>query len=392
MNKKFSITRKVTFTAIGAYTESFVSELIKSGVKTSGIKNKNGILYITIRRRDYKKAAYIARNNNVRIRTYKRHGINLYGLKRNRCAGVIIGVLFISVTLLLMQKFIWKIDVYGTDKLSESQILKTVAESGIKLGAYTENLDIDSAEYKTKLLLSDISWINIEANGSRIDIYLNEGEKIEKPEISVKTPCNVIAAKDGIIVDTEVYSGTLLYNKGSGVSEGTVIVRGVVNDGADNLIMTHANAKIIADFTETVTFREEFECVKKITKSNYITEKELMLFGFVIPITNKIQNSENKICEEITNNCYLFGYELPWKVKTYNYSDYEEIIVRYTVDDVNRLLEQQLEIYCNNFHSEYEILDINKKIEYDELGITLTAKINLRGNIAVQQEFMSKNY
>lgn len=392
MGKMFSITSKVTFTAIGAYNEEFITELIKSGIKTSSIKNENGILYITIKRKDYKKAAYIARNNCIRIRACKRHGLSLSRLKRNEYAGIFVGILLISVTILFMQRFIWKINIYGTDKLSESLILKTVSESGIRLGAYAESMDVDSAEYRTKLKLSDISWINIEVNGSRVDIYVNEGEKLEKPKISVKTPCNVIAAKDGIIIDTEVYSGTLLYNKGSGVSAGAVIVSGVVNDGADNLIMTHANAKIIADFTETVIFRQEFKSVKKITNNNFISEQELMILGFVVPITERIQNVENKLCEEIVRNCYLFGFELPWKIKTNTYKDYEEITVEYTIDDVNRMLEQQLEIYCNNFYSDYEILDINKKIEYDESGISLTANINLRGDISIQKEIMRKAY
>ena len=45
-------------------------------------------------------------------------------------------------------------------------------------------------------------------------------------------------------------------------------------------------------------------------------------------------------------------------------------------------------MYCENFFSQYEILDIKKNILYDSEGITLNADIKLKGNIAVQQEIL----
>ena len=59
--------------------------------------------------------------------------------------------------------------------------------------------------------------------------------------------------------------------------------------------------------------------------------------------------------------------------------------------EIDRILKQKLELYCKNFLSEFEILDISEKYEYDDKGITLTVSIKLRGNIAVQQEIMMNN-
>ena len=82
---------------------------------------------------------------------------------------------------------------------------------------------------------------------------------------------------------------------------------------------------------------------------------------------------------------------MPWKIKTNIYKEYDEIEVIRTNEDVNRILKQKLELYCKNFLSEFEILDISEKYEYDDKGITLTVSIKLRGNIAVQQEIMMNN-
>ncbi len=388
MKINFLLHREVTFTAIGAYIEDFITDLVKSGVKSKEIDSSNGVLFVRIRRKDYKKAAEISRKYGVKIRVYKRHGI-VFKLKKKKCHGLVAGAIFASFLIVILQNFVWKINIHNSNDYSDTLILSTLAENGISLGKFIGNIDDNLTELQSKLAVDGLSWMNIEVNGSRIDVYLNEEKNVEYPEISHKTPCNVIAGKTGIIVDTEVYSGTLLYEKGSGVAEGKVIVSGIVNDGADNLIMTHANAKIIADFTETVEFRQEYKTIEKIIDKAYIQEKELMILGFVIPITEKSNKQHsNQICEESISNCYFLGYELPWKIKTNIYKEYDEIEVIRTNEDVNRVLEQKIELYCKNFLSEFEILDISKKYEYDDIGISLTATIELRGNIAIQQEIM----
>ncbi len=390
MNKQHSFYG-ISISAIGAYIEEFLSDFMKSGMKAYEIRNNNGMIHMKVRRSDYKRIALLARNHKVRVRVEQKNRLFLNLDKSGNYFGILVGI-FISLLMIIVSgKYIWKINVYGSDKVSEQQILKSIADSGIYIGAYSETINTDSAELSAKLDLSELSWINIEINGSRADVFINEGESIETPEISIKTPCNVVAGRDGVIVETQVYSGTLIYNVGSGVSEGNILISGVVNDGADNLIITHANGKIIAEFTETVQFRQEFITIEKIQNSAEEYEKELLFFGTVIPLTAKIENTNNKICDEYIKKVIISGFEMPWSIKTNIYNSYEEIEVTRTIDDVNRLLQQRLELYCQNFLSDYEVLDIKENLLYDEKGITMTADIKLKGDIAVQQEIMRKN-
>mgnify|MGYP003420927592 CR=1 FL=1 len=41
MNKKINFTGYVTFSAIGAFSEDFLSELIESGINVTNVHNKN---------------------------------------------------------------------------------------------------------------------------------------------------------------------------------------------------------------------------------------------------------------------------------------------------------------------------------------------------------------
>lgn len=378
---------------IGAYTEEFLTDFMKSGIKVYEIRNNNGAVCMIVRRVDYKKIAKLSRLHHVRVRVTKKNKKRVTNSFISKHSGIICGIIISFLMVILSGKFIFKINVYGADELSEQQIINSLALSGIHIGAYTESIDTDSAEFATKLKLENLSWMNIEINGSRADVYINEGKIIEKPEIDLRTPCNVIAQKDGVIVEMQVYSGTPVYSAGSGVTKGSVIISGVVNDGADNLIITHANGKIIAEFTESVQFRQEFTTIeKKLNRNNEEYEKELYLFGKVIPLTDKVDNIENKVCDEYVEKCKIFGIEMPWSVKINKYSNFENIEVNRTIEDVHRLLQQKLDLYCQNFYYEYEILDVSKNMVYDENGITMNVEIKLLGDIAIQQEIIRKNY
>ncbi len=389
MKGNFSFSGIVTFSAIGAYTEEFITELLESGIRVRNISNKNKIIYINAKRTDYLKIARIAAKHRVRTRITERQGLYFKLKRKSHHAGIIAGIAAAAAVLIILRQFIWEIEIYGNNKLSENLILETISQDGIQIGRLVSSIDPKGTELRLKGILENISWINIEVNGSRIDVYIRESEDVDKTEIPLKTPCNVIAEKTGIIVDTQVYSGTLLYPKGSGISKGNIVVSGVVNDGAGNLILSHANAKIIAEFTETAEFRQEFTTTEKIKSEISESEKELMILGFVIPYGDKVTDKTNTICSEQINVCSLFGFELPWKTKTNIYTKYKDISVTRTTDDAIKLAEQKLELYCRNFYSDYDIIDIKKSIKCDDYGVTLSAEIRLMGDIAIQQAIIN---
>lgn len=386
MKKNIHIISTIKFYAIGAYNEDFLSELISIGIRIKNIQVENNVLYGTAKRRDYKIIARTARKYNIKTKVLERKGI-YYKLKRyNKKFGIIYGLTLGIIITLIMQNFLWKIQIHNYNSNAENLILEICKECGIGLGDLSSKADDKKAEILLKKSLSGVSWVNVEINGSRADIYIQTSEEIKKNEKSTKTPCNVIANKTGIIVETEVYSGTLLYKKGSAVSEGNVIVSGVVNDGADNITLIHANAKIIAEFTENIEFRQEFITNEVVNTDQEEIEKELKLFGFVIPLTDRVDNALNKICNEETNICRVFGIEMPWTIKTNTYTTYKIVPVTRTTDDAIKIVEQKLIQYCNTFFSEYEIIDINKSYKCDDYGVTLNADVILQGDISVKQE------
>ncbi|MGN0617694.1 MAG: sporulation protein YqfD [Ruminiclostridium sp.] len=382
--------REIIISVIGAYCEEYISDLFRRGIRLRKVYNKGGVIYARVRRRDYRTIAALSRSYGVRVRVEKRVGLRLRAGFLSKRKGLVLGVIFTAFAILTLQRFLWHIEIHGNDQLSDSFILKQLEARGITIGAYTGSLNTNKAELKIMRAVDKIGWINIEVNGSRADVYLNETSFPEEPEIPLSSPCNVVAGKSGTIVDTEVYSGQLLYPKGSGVAEGSIIVSGTVNDGGGNILLTHANAKIIAEFSEHAEFSMNYTTEEKQPTGKTETEQQLMILGVAFPLYSEPVSRENKICSEEIKTFSLFGAEMPIKIKTDTFTEYETVTVTRKMEDVERLLTQKLELYCLNMFSDYEIVDIKKSVKRTEEGITLGADIKLRGNIAVQQEIYSR--
>ncbi len=374
---------KVTFRAVGAYYEPFINELFDSGIRVGSIRSEKNAVYMDINAMFYPYAAKLSRKYGLRVRITSKKGVKFRTAGVMKRPGLIIGILASVFTVLTLRLFVWDIRFHGNEELSNDYMLRLLEQYGFTAGVLANDTDALNAERHILLDSDRIRWINIEVNGSRADVYMKENTVGDKPDVDPKTPCNIIASHSGVIVETDVSSGKLMYTKGSGVAKGSVIVSGAVSSG-DSLILVHSDAEIIADFTENAKFAMDRTTSEKVPSDEKFTHRQLMFLGMVIPLDGNDSDTSDTVCDEYTEQIKLFGFDLPLKVRTENYRRYREISVTRKDEDIRRILEQQLEQYINNFLKEYEVRDIEKTFKETENGLSLDAVISLRGNIAVK--------
>lgn len=379
-----NIKGKVTISLIGAYCEEFINELIEQKAELENIRNIDGVIYAETSAGNYRFIARASRSFGVRTRVVSKRGayFRLAGLRKR--PGLIAGIFVSSAIVLTLRLFVWHIEIHGNETLTDEYMLGLLEQNGFTAGVLANDTDALNAERNIMLSSDCIRWINIEVNGSRADVYMNENNASEKHDVDYKTPCNIVAERAGVIVDTNVTSGKLMYEKGSGVAEGSVIVSGTVSSG-DSLILVHSDAEIIAEFTEEKEFGMAYTTVEKVPSGDITETRQLMLFGIVIPLDGGVADTANTICTQTTGQCRLFGFELPAKIRTDTYRKYSEITVTRKADDVRRALERDLEMYIHNFLNKYEVLGVEKKFEETENGLVLRSVIRLKGNIAVKK-------
>ncbi|MBP5605508.1 MAG: sporulation protein YqfD [Ruminiclostridium sp.] len=370
----------VTFSIIGAYCEEFLNELTEKGIKLRNIYSKSNILYGQSDISAYPYIARLSRKYGVRVRITEKHSFILKLKKSSKRPGLLAGIICSVIMVLTLRLFVWHIDIHGNNELSDSYILRLLEENGFTAGVYANSTDSLSAERNIKITNDMIKWINIEVNGSRADVYINEGTDKDK-DVGIDSPCNITAARSGVIVDTDVRSGKLIYKEGSGTAKGDIIVSGTVSSG-ETQIFVHADADIIAEFTEKKEFDMDYTTTETVPTDENIINRQLMILGIVIPLGQKPENTSGFICSETTEKCSIFGIDIPVKIRTEKYTKTKEISVTRGTEDIYGILDEKLEMYIYNCFKEFEVLDVVKNYAQTENGIKLIAEIKLRGNIA----------
>ena len=375
----------VKFSLIGTECEEFLSYSLNEGIKIYDIENDEGIIYAKISPPQYFLLAKIIRDFHVRMRITEKSGVWFRAYRYRNRYGIIAGLLAYGLVLLLCSCIVWDITITGNERISDESVLEFLAENGIYPGASRKELNTTITELSALLSFEELAWISIENEGSRVNVKLNERISNTGNGLSVSTPCNIIASHGGIIVEAEVYRGTMLYETGSGVAEGDIIVSGIVNDGAGNISVNHADAKIIAEYEEEVSFYQRFNTVEKVKTGEKTYSEYFKLFGFTFPQQNdRYIDGYTYISDSY--EVRLFGIKMPWTRVVVEGTRMKNIEVTRTVSDVKRLLEHELEMYELNFLKNVKIVERDIGYERDENGIKMVCKFTLRGNIASQSE------
>lgn len=390
MKNKKKLLGYVKFTLVGTECEKFISEAINEGIKIFDVENDGGVFYAKTLPDKYAKLARLKRKYYVRMRIEEKRGLWYNAYKYRNRYGILLGLVAYSLVIFFCSDIVWDISITGNSDISDESILEFLSDNGIYAGAPRKGLQNTLTELRAMLSYDRLAWISIETDGSRVNVKLSETIDNPKKGLSVSTPCNIVASKGGVIKSTEVNHGTLLCETGSGVAEGDVIVSGIVNDGAGHITVGHADAVIMAEFEENVSFYKEFTTLEKVKTDETITEEYIKLFGFTFPRRNP-KYIDGYIYTADSYKTELFGIEMPWTRIVVEGRGVKEITVTRTVNDVKKQLEKELENYERNFFSDYKIIDRDISYKRDDNGMEIQCKYTLLGDIAEQSEIFYRD-
>ncbi len=163
--------------------------------------------------------------------------------------GILSGTVFLIMAGILSQQFVWKITVHGNDRVSSVEILSLAQELGLKKGVWKHDLDVVELADSMTVQIEEVSWAAINLLGTVAEIEIVE--RVMPPELlNEETPCNVVAAHEGQIVELDVYEGAKMRKIGDGVKEGDLIVSGIVEDKSGNNYYRHARAKVVVEYVQ----------------------------------------------------------------------------------------------------------------------------------------------
>lgn len=372
----------VGFSGIGGYQEKMVSELLESGITVRKIKFSEGCVSGQVSPLDYPTVARTAVKNGVRIRSGKRRGLYFTLRKYKTRVGLYIGFLIFVFVISLWQTRVQDISVTGD--VTRNQALQILSECGITEGAPIGNLNMSRAEHRLMLEVEDCAWADVSCEGFRVNVQVQKG--VPKPEMESNIPCNIVASRPAKIVRQIVRNGSSVVGNGSGVNTGDMLVTGTMFDREKHILIVHADAEIIGEFTETREFYVPYTEQIKSAEGAKKTFKYLILGDDEYPLFWGKSRAENSLYTEETRIVTLFGNDTPMKIKTGIYTEYVEKTLTRSPENAVAELQRQRDNYADNFYADYEVVSVEESYFPDEDGVRLVVTYTLQGNIAVPVE------
>ncbi len=358
---------------------------IASKCKVLMLCKESDCLIVKLSWLDRNKLMVIINDNSCVYEVLSEKGLFRYIYNYRHRYGLIVGAVLVLILTIFLSNFAIRIDFIFEGDYDEdiSDDVTSLLESrGLTVGTYLPNVDFRSLNADIASQFDNISFLSIGNKGPVV--LVNIGLSPDKAEFQEKRmPSNIIAERDGVIVMPIVLSGELSVLIGDAVSEGELLVSGIVDSRNGKTYYYHSIGEIIAEFEEEYILRQSFVDVTQ-TYGKAKTVYSISLFDLnipfgIVPKGNYIESYKDII------RLGSFG-----AIEKHEFRELTEDIIDYTEESARYELNRRIETLEESTLSDYEILSREISETVDESGITYLIKYKLKGDIGKQQPIFAK--
>lgn len=317
----YKLVSKISLNIKGKNINRFIKKLNNNKIEILSLKYKSkDEADIIIYKKNYSKL--------LKIKSiYEITELEIFGLikiKKNlKLSKHIIIITFISFLIFLMfTNVVFKVEVIHSNKDIRDLLLKELDREGIKKYTFKKTYK-EIENIKEKILNkypNDIEWLEIEENGTKYTVRVEDREIIKKEEDN--NPRNIVAAKDGVLKKVIAENGDIVKDMNDYVKKGDLIINGdlIFNEKVKGRVK--AKGKVYAEVwyvtkTEYPFIKKEEKETGKVKevyaikflnhtlelalnkfKNKNIKEKEIIKHD-LIPIKLVKQNQKEKIVKDI---------------------------------------------------------------------------------------------
>ncbi|MBR4859494.1 MAG: sporulation protein YqfD [Clostridia bacterium] len=275
------LTGYVVFSARGGFPERFINLCRLKKINLWELKSSGSVIYACTDCREYKRIRHCARQSGMKIRIQKKCGLPFFLNRHRRRAGVLAGIFICVAVICILSTRIWSIEVTGNVDVPSEAIIGTFEKLGVRKGASGNRVDVAKAEIEALKELDELSWVNVNFEGSAAVIEVREREKV--PDESDETPSEIVAARDGQIIVLRPFNGTQAQKIGNGVLKGDLLISGIEENKDLTVSFCRARGYVVACTERELecSVNKNFEAERKSAETTaYIIE----FFGFEIPL------------------------------------------------------------------------------------------------------------
>jgi len=242
----------------GFMVERLINLAAQRGVLFWDVQRAKVAISAKVSRRDYARLLEMAVRTGTKLAATGHIGLpTIFGRFRKRLL-LLLGCAAFVIGLVVLTSFIWRIDISGTDRLDADEVLEYLAENGFDIGTFRHGIAYRDVESLLMARFEDIAWVSLVINGTSAHIRLVE--TIPAPHIvDLSTPTDIVAAKDGIILQMATSLGTPLFVPGDVVRAGEVLVSGRLTIGVEGEPQTHEYVRAQSEIWARLYYEINFD-------------------------------------------------------------------------------------------------------------------------------------
>ncbi len=334
----------VTVVAEGKFLERFLNICMRRNIFLSDVKHRGEErLEVRLGRKDFKRLRPVARKTKTRVRILGRHGLPFFLHKYKKRKLAVIGLVLFFGMLWFLSGHIMGIDITGNERIDTKALKEGLREAGVFYGANASRIDRKSVQNKMMTDFDDIAWIGINIKGSRAYIEVKERLDTDLGE-SKEVPCNIIAARDGIVRILDIKEGQSVVKTNTMVEKGDLLVSGAVNSSVDGIRFVHSFGSVFAETTYEKRRVYSLEYTEKLYTGKTKTKTSVEILGINLNLYLKEKSSfaKSDASSKRTEYPMLWGYLPSVYLNQKIHSEYTEVKKSRTVSDIAELGRKEL--------------------------------------------------
>ncbi len=266
----------------GQNKEEFINSIIACGIKPYRIEIRGDAIETELSLSDFLGLKRCGSGTKVHI--LKKCGLVFVLRRLKKRKAFIAGAAAFALVFVLGSQFIWTLNFEGAENCDMAQLNAAVRLAGVREGMLKRDLK-SGIEIKNIILnhTDNICWAWVYVKGTKAVVKVREN--IIPPEVfDPDVPCDIIAARSGIIKNITAYRGERVKEENTAVAPGDTVISGsyaFLNGGG---YLVHAKGEVEA-YTEHVrsgTYKQNY-CYKKYSgrKRRFLT---LKILNYEIPL------------------------------------------------------------------------------------------------------------
>ena len=235
----------VRFTAQNGGTDALLTAAAQAGLHPYNVCPLPGGFRAHCAAWQYRRFAALARKNRVRLRLQKKQGLYFVLCPLLRRAGLWAGFALFVPLLLWAQGFVWAADYSALTPGQAARAAAVLRENGLQPGSAVTEEKLAAGEYAL-LRSGEFSWASLNFARGRLEV--EAAAAAPKPDIAAGTLHGIRAKCGGVVVSTNLVSGTMLAVPGQTVEAGQGLIGTARSERDGTLIFVPAAGTVRAQF------------------------------------------------------------------------------------------------------------------------------------------------